>query len=142
MEKYNGKTYEVLQQDDKAHVIRHIPSNTMAYAVFQENQAIGQGILAAADTPVMAMVKEEGGDKIVFSMSDPDLRLPKLPNQTMEEETATTYSTQKTVSVTLNGEWKLSEEQDGIRVVKSEGGHTVLELDCIDGQKREAVLTK
>lgn len=142
MEKYDGKTYEVLQQDDKAHVIRHIPSNTMAYAVFQENQAIGQGILAAADTPVMAMVKEEGADKIVFSMSDPDLRLPKLPNQTMEEETATTYSTGKTVSVTLNGEWKLSEEQDGIRVVKSEGGQTVLELDCIDGQTREAVLIK
>lgn len=142
MEQYDGKTYEVLQQDDKAHIIKHIPSNTMAYAVFQADPAIGQGILAATDTPVMAMIKEEGTDKIVFSMSDPDLRLPKLPNQTMDEETATTYSTEKTTTVTLKGEWKLSGEQEGIRIVKTEGGQTVMELDCIDGETKEVVLTK
>ena len=38
------------------------------------------------------MIKELGADQIAFSLSDPDLRLPKLPNQPMDEETATTYS--------------------------------------------------
>lgn len=142
MEQYDGKTYEVLQKDDNAHIIKHIPSNTTAYAVFKTDQPIEQGILASADTPVMVMIKEDGADKIVFSMSDPDLRLPKLPNQTMEEDTATTASIGKTTVVTLKGEWKLSGEQEGIRVVKSEGGQTVIELDCIDGQTREMVLTK
>lgn len=142
MAQYDGKTYEVLKQDDEAHIIKHGPTNTTAYALFDAKPAISQGILAATDTPAMVMIKEEGNNKIVFSMSDPDLRLPKLPNQSMDEETAFTFGTGKTAVVTLRGEWQLFEQQEGVRIVKSENGQTVMEFDCMNGQTREAVLTK
>jgi len=142
MAQYDGKTYEVLKQNDEAHILKHYPSGTTAYALFGAGQTISQGILAATDTPAMVMIKEEGIDKIVFSMSDPDLRLPKLPNQSMDEDTAFTFGTGKTAVVTLRGEWKLFEQQEGVRILKSENGQTVMELDCMNGQTKETVLTK
>lgn len=108
--------------------------------IFNEKEAVRHGLLLSADTPVMAMIGEDGKNQILFSISDPDLRLPKLPNQSMDEKTATTNSVGKTVTVTLKGNWAMPKGQDGIRLVKAENGRTVMEFDCIDGMTKVVLL--
>ncbi len=143
MQKYVAKQeYEVLQQDDNAHILKHNKYATTAYAIFNEKQEIKHGILTATDTPIIVMVKEKGQQEVVLSMSDPDLRLPKLPNQTMDEDVATTNSVMKTATITLEGNWKLKEKHSDVRIIKTKGNQTIIEFDCVDGETKEVVLKR
>lgn len=143
MQKYsNKKDYVVLQQDDNAHILKHHAYKTTAYAIFNPKQEIRYGILEDTDTPIMVMIKEKGAQEIVLSISDPDLRLPQLPNQTMDEDLATTNSVMKHTTIILEGTWKLTEEYSDIRILAAKNNKTTIQFDCINGESKEVVLER
>ena len=144
------KTYDVLQQDNVAHVLRHKVQNTTAYAIFNaekfnqgKNEKLNGELIANTDTPIMAMVKKNQGkahNEVVLSMCNPDLNNPiKKNDQGMSEEEATTNTEPTNVKVTLNGNWQLKESGEGVKVLENKG-QTILEFICRDGLTNEITL--
>lgn len=143
MEKYSENiNYEVLQQDENAHIVKHEDANKVGYAIFEANKPLPKkSFIQKTDTPILAMVKEDKKE-VVLSISDPDLRLPKLPNQTMDEDVATIPSIMKKARIEVEGKWQLKEANKEVRVLEVKGNTTVIEFDCIDGKTLEVELVK
>lgn len=131
------KSYEVIAQDASAHILNYPKYQTTGYVIFEPNKAIEYGILEGTDTPILAMAKEVK-DGIVLSICDPDLRLPKLPNQEMTELTAAIPSKAKTVQISLKGCWQALSKD--IKKIEHTGDSTILEVNFRDGKTVEVIL--
>ena len=81
----------------------------------------------------MERVKDDGS--MVMSICTPDLGI------TVKGYTTKQASQPLVREVTLNGTWKLKQEQDNVSV-KTEGGRTVIRATCIHGQPVEFELVK
>ncbi|CAG7619224.1 chondroitinase family polysaccharide lyase [Paenibacillus allorhizosphaerae] len=135
--------YRVLRKDEQAHVVEHRGERAIGYALFDPGAHLSYGILRSASVPVLAMEKERGGE-LVLSVSDPDLRLPKLPNQKMEDHIAWTAGTASQVRIELAGRWELRTDRPNpsIRSIQSDAQSTILELECANGVTVEVTLTR
>ncbi|WP_213585889.1 chondroitinase family polysaccharide lyase [Paenibacillus sp. J2TS4] len=144
--------YRVLQQDRMAHIVYDRATGITGYALFEASEDVNQGLIRAVDTPSMVMTRQEE-DRLVLSVVDPDLRL----YEGIEEDQYDENGVQKEVSVysrtwrhsesimrpmklTIEGEWELASADSRIRILSSEGGRTVLELDCKDAEPLELAL--
>lgn len=134
-------SYKVLQKDNRAHIVEHSQYDTTGYAIFDPQLDISHGYVRKVSVPSMVMVNRQKG-KIVVSVADPDLRLPKTPDMRMDEETALIGSVMQTMEVELEGEWKLTKPSDLARVVAYEGNRTKLAFDAIDGRTMEVDLVE
>lgn len=139
--------YKVLQKDKYAHIVEHSKLNTIGYAIFDEKVDIKFGPLKKVSAPVMVMAKTEGNifgfkKEITLSVSDPDLRLAKMPDMRMDEDTVWSKSEMKKVTVSLEGKWNLVETKENARVIGIEGETTILEFDCTDGKTIELKLAQ
>ena len=114
-------TWEVLQQDERAHIVRDLESGTLALALLQEGEVAGELPVASADRRCLLMVEPEG-DGWWLSVSDADLNL--------NEERV---SVPRELRVTLRGEWRLEDASDEMRVVECANGQTTLAITCHDG---------
>ncbi|VGO19079.1 Chondroitin sulfate ABC exolyase [Pontiella sulfatireligans] len=65
--------YEVLQNDQDAHVVRHAESRTTSYVLFENADKVDAGPLYGASKPCILMIQEVGEDRIKISLVDPDL---------------------------------------------------------------------
>lgn len=141
-------SYEVLQKDGVAHIVKHKKNNTIGYAIFDERQKIKYGLIKKVSAPVIAMVKEIGikcdkEQQIIFSLSDPDLRLEKLQNMNMPERTALCESKSQCISVELEGVWGINgEKAEDVKELNVKGGTTLIEFNCIDGKTLEISLIR
>lgn len=99
--------YRVLQQDHQAHVVEQVGHRTMAYAVFETDWEIPYGRLRRTDTPILAMVRELEEGRILLSVADPDLRLPKRRNMGyLDGEALRTQARASSVRLELRGAWR------------------------------------
>jgi len=134
--------YSVLQKDRHAHILHYTHENTTAYAIFDTDHELPPGILKRTSAPVIAMLKE-AGDRIVLSVADPDLRLPKRSSLGgLDREAVETASVMQTVQTVLEGEWQIERAGNGVSVKAYSGGETVISFDCIDGETLEVELRK
>lgn len=134
--------YEVLRKDSSAHIVKHLKQHAIGYVIFDEKTAIEGGHVRKTSRPSIIMEKETGGG-IVLSVADPDLRLPKLPDQRMDDDVALTPGSTETVRVELTGSWQPGQSlPSGIRVINGGANLTVLEFDCRNGKTAEVALTK
>ncbi|ULL19275.1 chondroitinase [Paenibacillus sp. H1-7] len=147
--------YTVLRKDRTAHIVRDRASRTTSYALFEANESVNSGHVAAVDTPSMIMVREEGDD-LIISAVDPDLRLYSGIEADQYDEQGqlrevSLYSRKwvhaesepHTLRITLNGSWTVTETAaEGIRAVIGGDGRTVIELTCKDAMPLQWKLTK
>lgn len=98
--------YNVVQQDQYAHIVRDNATNTTGYALFEAGSILGDWLIQSTDTPVMAMAKD-CGESVLMSVCDPDLRLYEGidPNQVDEN------GNQKEISLIV-AEWKGNRSPD------------------------------
>ncbi|TVY11203.1 chondroitinase family polysaccharide lyase [Paenibacillus cremeus] len=146
--------YRVLRQDRSAHIVQDTRSQTIAYALFEADDAIHTGHLSAVDTPSMVMIREEG-DRLIVSAVDPDLRL----YEGLEEDQYDEHGLQKEVSVysrqwvhaesmthtmrmRLKGQWAAQKDMPGFRIVRCDIASTVVELACKEAIPHEFVLLR
>ena len=129
----NHVSYEVLQKDENAHIVKSIPSGTVGYAIFKENEELTDTIIKKSDTPILAMIKQKD-DEMLFSVSDPDLRI----SNTADSQA----SVMKKVKVELNGRWNLKENTNDIKILEKAENKTTVEVNCIDGKTVQALLEK
>lgn len=133
--KYSKKLpYTLLQADDAAHVVKDTPTGITAYISYKGYTS--SSTLAAeipAETIVMERQREDG--TVVMSVCTPDLGIT-------EKGYTTSQASQPLLrTVRLSGEWSLREENHSV-TLRREGGNTVLEVKCIDGQPVEFQLKK
>jgi hypothetical protein len=126
-------TYKVLQQDSIAHIVKNNISNAVGYAIFDADKYSGKDFILSADTPVLAMVKENDAKNVSLYLSDPDLRLPYIEDLDELNSGEERPSTMKVATIKINGEWEIDGASEGVKIVKSKDGKTTLAFDCIDG---------
>ncbi len=126
--------YEVLQADNSAHVVKDVPTGVTAYISYN---GYASSATAAAEIPSETIVMERSRDdgKLVMSVCTPDLGIT-------EKGYTTAQPSQPLLrTVTINGLWNLTEENPSVNI-REEGGNTVLEVECLNGQPVEFLLTR
>lgn len=134
-EKCLKPTYKVYQCDKYAHILEHHKEDSIGYVIFDDKREIVHGPLKSVSQPVVLIFKRiQNG--YILSLADPDLRLPKMKNQHMDEKTVWTKSEMKKVRAVVEGKWYI-EENNHMRIVSEDKGFTTLEFDCVDGKTLE-----
>ncbi|HIX14492.1 MAG TPA: hypothetical protein H9740_02005 [Candidatus Hungatella pullicola] len=145
------KSYEVLQKDQRAHVVKDRLDGTIGYAFFESTQTDfvhEKGYILGCDTPCMVM-ERNNGNGLTVSVSDPDLRLYEgvdrdQLNPDGSQREVSLYSRPwrgrrsigKELKLYLKGSWSLLKEEEGISVDYDEK-ITIITVFCIDGKSIE-----
>lgn len=161
MHSYAAKpTISVIQKSSAAHVVELMEENATAYAVYAEKGASFQtGPVESVNKQSTFIAKLEG-DKLRLSVSDPDLNIYDGQEDLLPDGSRTELSIYErewffwpsrpnTVHITLYGEWEIAElvrpmetAQKQPKVLTSEAGKTVVEIECRDGLSTEFVLCR
>lgn len=121
--------FDIRQHQDSLHVVRHLPSRTLAYALFAPASSLHEGFLCSADTPLLLMERlSPKADVLEIAVCSPDL---KPQNQKGSKEWIAT-STRTTL--VLSGNWKpINTEDNGILSYSNEKETTRLVLELKEG---------
>ncbi|WP_051621018.1 chondroitinase family polysaccharide lyase [Paenibacillus sp. UNC451MF] len=133
--------HRVLQKDASAHVVSHHEKQSIGYAIFDESSTMTFGVFRKSSTPVIVMEKRRDS-RLLLSLADPDLRLPKLKNQQMDEKTVWTAGTKTIVQVELEGRWicRSNPLPHAVIAVTSDDDKTLLDIQCVNGHTIEIEL--
>ncbi|WP_068774919.1 chondroitinase family polysaccharide lyase [Paenibacillus sp. FJAT-26967] len=136
--------YTVLQKNSNAHIVQNTEPGRQitGYAIFNSSIPVTQGLLRGSSDPVTVMIEDISASEVVLSVSDPDLRLPKYPNQAIPAADVLKPSILKKDTVTLNGVWHLKNASSEARVISSNSATTTVEFDAVDGKTIEIGLVK
>ncbi|MFE5318464.1 chondroitinase family polysaccharide lyase [Paenibacillus sp. NPDC056579] len=137
--------YKVLQKDEKAHVVLHNKLQSIGYVLFDETEKMNFGVFHSSSAPVIVMEKRRE-QSLLLSLADPDLRLPKLKNQRMDDVTAWTAGMETITCVELKGQWtmkgkELPRDVTGIEV-SADKDKTSLHIRCQNGASVELELAE
>lgn len=129
------QTYDVLQRNDSAHIVRDRLTGITAYALFEAYQSQQDSLFRAIPAETMVMCRSNEG-KVVVSVCDPNLNI--------EEKSYTTKQPSRAIEkrIELKGKWELSSlPNDKVSAVQ-EGANTILQVTCRHGQPVEFVLQR
>lgn len=144
LSKNSDECFDVIQQDENAHVVHYINGNTTGFALFEAGKPINDDLIIETDTPCLAMVKQIESAVIEIAVQNPELG--KLDNDysynVINKTFAHTASTVQPVQLTLSGGWKLGECDDRIRIVSKNEKQTIICFNCFDGDKIRTKLYK
>ncbi len=105
---------QVLRQETDAHVIYNTLEKTYGYSVFMPNTTLTGGKLIATTRPVIAMIKENAGDTLEISLSDPDIN-----------RQADSLPANVTISIRLNGIYRFISNPSGATITISSNQTTI-----------------
>lgn len=147
--------YKVLQQDRKAHIVQTTSGETTSYVLFETPQsALPGSLLQRTDTSCLVMIHKESPDKIVLTVSQPDLALyrgasdeafdkdgKRIERSIYSRPWIDNDSGEIPVTITLKGRWKVKETQF-CKVLSADKKQTVLRFTCKDGASFDVELNK
>ena len=146
--------YTVIKKDRDAHIVRHEPSHTMSYVIFETPKSyLPGGPVLLTDTTCLAMVRQVAKNKLILTVAQPDLNLYSGPNDDIYKDgkrvERSVYSRswiknpsqELPVRVTLLGDWDFTPTAN-IRLVERKAKTTTLEFMCKDGLSYELELNK
>lgn len=119
----SNAVYEVIQKDNKAHIVRDIETDITGYVFFEANTAVNKGRIKSIDTPSMVMISEKGENEIVVSVCDPDFR---FDNSGEESDWKEAKSPEHTLELVLLGSYQKEGENDKVQLTENENGTTTL----------------
>ena len=146
--------YKVLQQDRNAHIVRTADGKLTSYVLFETPQSLPKhGLVQAADTSCLVMVREEG-DKVCLTVAQPDLALYSGPSDEAFDEQGKrkersiysrpwigNKSQEMPLTLTLKGRWQVK-ETPFCKVVSVDKKYTVLRFACKDAASFEVELER
>ncbi len=120
--------YQVLRQDQQAHIVHDSATNTTGIACFETTPDINQSIVRSVSRPSLIMIQERANGAARISVCSPDLNLKD------------NVSAPVLVSVQLDGKWSHPNHE---RVMSTNTDDTTtLEFTCIDGIPVEVELMR
>lgn len=147
-------SYQVLQHDSDAHIVRDRNSHTTSYVLFEKPLRLPRGWLAKADTSCLVMLKESG-NRLTLTVANPDLALYRGSSDDIYDKDGkrversiysrpwiNNESGEIPVHITLKGFWKPITETKSCRIISADKKETVLLFFCKDGSSYEVDLEK
>lgn len=122
-----GGLFEVRQLQDSLHIAKHLPSGTVAYALFAPAAGLKEGMLRAADTELLLMERIVEG-KLGIAVCNPNLR-PQADKYYGWKSTPTV------ATLTLAGNWQPMSGEEVVSVAHVDG-QTVVVVQLEDGMSR------
>ncbi|MCU4157150.1 hypothetical protein J1N10_14275 [Carboxylicivirga sp. A043] len=141
--------YNVLQQDNDAHIVNNITSNEMAYVFFNKADNNTIGLVKSTSLPCLAIVKQDA-QSLIIDVANPDLALYKGPADEIykggKRVERSIYSrpwrpdeSKETIlEVTIKGRW--SSDDISVEISYTEEGDTKVHFRCKDGISQRIVL--
>jgi chondroitin-sulfate-ABC endolyase/exolyase len=124
-EKMTGDTpyYTVLQQDNRAHVVRDHISGTTGYVLYEAGKYPApkgaNWLLVSISDPGLVMIRPDGEGHLRAGVCTPDLG----------KEEDGMYLEGKQISITLRGHWIVSAENAKVKAL-TENGVTTISMLC------------
>lgn len=121
--------FEIKQQQDSLHILKHIPTGILAYALFAPTFSLQEGILYSSDMPLLLMERfYKKRNQLELAVCSPNLR-PKLIKGNKEWIATPTIST-----LQLKGCWQVPNcPSKGILSCSYEKGYTKIILELKEG---------
>lgn len=130
-----GETgYEVLNKDNRAHIVFDKISGTRGYAVFENLNDINDEFILNSDAEIMIML-QPNRNQLRVSICDPDLHLGEYSYTTSKESQAVSRM------ITLKGKYNLGDTTSGVSL-RISGDDTEIEVICQHGKPVEFTLNK
>ncbi|TKG89377.1 T9SS type A sorting domain-containing protein [Puteibacter caeruleilacunae] len=128
----NGqKPYEVIQQNEKAHIVKH-EDGLCGYAVFDADASLNDAsTVKTTSSSCLIMHSDALADEMRIAVTKPDLG--------MEWRSYTPVEAVH-VRVTLKGEWSIMGESSDVSLISSSETQTVLEFTIVDAMPAEVEL--
>jgi hypothetical protein len=124
MQNINLSDYNILQQDNHAHIVHLVKENIYAYALFTGNLDLNHGLIKFNSSPCLVMLKEDGDD-LHLKLVNPELFITK------------------TTEIVLKGKWEISEIIAGkVSLISNNNDETRLLFSSKDGIPVELNLNK
>ncbi|MCG8310773.1 MAG: hypothetical protein MI975_25515 [Cytophagales bacterium] len=152
------KPYEIIRQDDKAHIVHSPKHSTISYAIFDKAVELNKGLVKSVSRP-STFILQETDRGIKLAIADPDLNIydgqdDLEPDGSRVELSIYSHewfywpSRPSMVQVTLKGAWKIERqikemetaENKKARIISSNESETVIEYECRDGLSGEVYL--
>lgn len=124
-----NKVFDIKQQQDSLHIVKHIPSGTTAYAFFAPASGLKAGILRSSDTELL-LLERAASNQLDIAVCNPNLR--PQPNKYYGW-----ISTLTTATLTFDGTWTPDEASTSETVsVSHAAGQTTVIVKLEDGAPR------
>lgn len=146
-------TYEVIQKDRNAHIVKDKVSNTISYVLFEKPSLLPEGIIQQVDTACLVMARQEK-NKLKLTVCNPDLNLYSGPSDDIFDKDGKRIersiysrpwidnpSKPIAVQITLKGMWNLKPAID-CRLLSASKKETVLLFTCHDGMSLDVELSR
>ena len=147
-------TYEVLQQDRNAHIVRDTQTGLTSYVLFETPASLPDGLIERADTACLIMMQPVSDREAVLTVSNPDLALYRGPADEIYDENGrriersiysrpwiSDKSQEIPVCVTLKGKWDIS-DNPACRIISRNDQSTVVQFTCKDAASFDVRLTR
>lgn len=144
-------SYQVLQKDRRAHIVRDLKSNTTSYVLFETPAALPKSLIQKVDTSCLIML-HESKEEAVLTVSQPDLALYRGASDDLFDEQGKRIersiysrpwignpSRPIPVRIELKGKWE-ADETPYCKIISSDTKKTVLEFICMDAASFEVKL--
>lgn len=134
--------YTVLRQDGGVHAVRS--GGTTGYLIYEaKSSGLSFGQLKGVSAPCAVLERQVSATELNLTVSDPDLRVVDTTQNEVNYETEVIPSRPETLTLTLNGSWKLNGSQENVTVSKRSGDTpaTIVEVVCADGAQYELSLS-
>ncbi len=145
------KTYEVLQQNREAHIVKDLLSHTTSYVLFEAGELSYKSVLKHVDTPSLVMIQQHKKN-LTVALSNPDLAFYTGPSKEIYDKQgkrmmvnpyATSWkdneSKKTQVVLTLQGLWKMTGLSDTVSIKQAEG-KTYISWICQHGLTQQIEL--
>jgi len=140
--------FDVLQQDNKAHVVKFVEDNTYNYAIFDATAVFTQNAVKKVDKPCVVITQAiNQGNNLKVSLTNPDLGLLNngevVTGAQVERIADFFYRAPKVMPVKLNlsGKWKLAAATADVALTVN-GDETELVFSTINGKTIQTELVK
>ncbi|MEC3907170.1 polysaccharide lyase beta-sandwich domain-containing protein, partial [Tamlana sp. 2201CG12-4] len=132
------KSYQILQANSDAHIVKNKETSTVAYVVFNEDNAINIGVLQSVSKPSLVMIEEKDPNNLKIEVTNPDLN---FVIEEGKENRYNNYGLPTEVSLSIKGKWKVN-NKDMVVAVSESGETTTITLKCVNGLKTSIVISK
>lgn len=147
-------TYEVVQHDRNAHIVRDTETGLTSYVLFETPVCLPDGLIERADTACMIMMRPVGDREAVLTVSNPDLALYRGPADEIYDDNGhriersiysrpwiADKSQEIPVCVTLRGRWDIS-DNPACKIISRDNKSTVVQFTCKDAANFDVKLTR
>ncbi|MBP8789905.1 MAG: hypothetical protein KBH01_00575 [Breznakibacter sp.] len=146
LEQYRGLSsnpLQIVRQDKQAHVVLNKATQTLGAALFEAGEHTNAGLILRVNSPSVVMYQLIGDNQLHMVLSDPDMRRPSAANiDKLTPSQVKAIGQEFNYEMEVAGSWQGVGGDDGVSVVVTERGTTLIKVVVKDGKSYRVGLEK